>query len=553
MRLINTTTRELESFPEDTAPPYAILSHTWGDDADELSYIGMRDGKVDKRSPGWAKLRGCCQRAKLEGIHYAWIDTCCIDKTNLVELSEAINSMFRWYRKSSICFVYLSDVPDDDKPRLPQSGYRCSRWFQRGWTLQELLAPKKMKFYTVGWNYLGTKAKLHGTISSITGIPSEVLLGVTSVQTACVAQRMSWAARRETKRKEDTAYCLLGIFNISMPLVYGEGGDHAFFRLQEQILKHTRDDSILAWGITDTITVSLLKKQRTVRILAVAPSEFANSGNVVVREPHPCLETISVAAGGIRISLPLRHSHGETYLGLLGCKLQESEESSLEIPLCLLPSGEYARAHGSLWRSRQVKSLDNKRKLVYITNNVQDKSADGGEDRYFIYDEAKFAQAKLELVEVFPQTSWCKDSSMFTWRIKSDRDYEGEIWARFRYPDPDAMNIPDFVVLLGFKPTATTPRCCVLICDRNSTIEYMTSHRDIVREYLYEYTCATNGFINLGVTLKIISETTVNILPEIMPQLPMTTINLTAEMDRVVQNFLSIMRTWSAYKRKAEI
>ncbi|PTB72073.1 HET-domain-containing protein [Trichoderma longibrachiatum ATCC 18648] len=246
-----TSTLKLEEFLEDSIPPYAILSHTWGSDSDELTFRQVENGEIDKQTLGSIKLRGCCQQAQKDGLGYAWIDTCCIDKTNLVELSEAINSMYRWYSRASVCYAYLSDVPDNDVPPRPGSKFRSSRWFQRGWTLQELLAPKLVRFYNSEWRSIGTKGTICAVIKNITRVPQQYLLGITSLHGASVAQRMSWAAQRQTKRAEDMAYCLLGIFNVTMPMIYGEGGEQAFFRLQEQIMKTTRDDSILAWGLSD--------------------------------------------------------------------------------------------------------------------------------------------------------------------------------------------------------------------------------------------------------------------------------------------------------------
>lgn len=164
-----------------------------------------------------------------------WIDTYCIDKTNAVELSEAINSMFQWYQKAVICYAYLSDVPSSDTG----SKFSSSRWFTRGWTLQELVAPKELNFYDMAWSFLGTKIEKATVVQQITGIPRPFLVGWAGLHEASVAQRMSWAANRVTKRKEDIAYSLLGIFGITMPMIYGED-DRAFRRLQLEIIKDYR-------------------------------------------------------------------------------------------------------------------------------------------------------------------------------------------------------------------------------------------------------------------------------------------------------------------------
>ncbi|PKK49580.1 hypothetical protein CI102_7976 [Trichoderma harzianum] len=337
MRLINTQTFKLKEFSHETIPPYAILSHTWGDDSEELTLRDVENGNIDKAGVGSIKLRGCCEQAQKDGLEYAWIDTCCIDKTNLVELSEAINSMFRWYNCASACYAYLSDVPEDDKPSERGSKFRTSRWFQRGWTLQELLAHKNLLFFNTKWQFIGTKGTISNVIKDITHVPRQFLLGITGLHIASVAQRMSWAAQRETKRPEDLAYCLLGIFGIAMPMIYGEGGEQAFIRLQEQIMKSTRDDSILAWGLSDgsnsslvsneAITDSMLQnKARSGNVLATSPKHFENSGQIVCREQtHNQLQSLDMFGGSLRISLSLFTSAitGET-LGILSCGPESS-------------------------------------------------------------------------------------------------------------------------------------------------------------------------------------------------------------------------------------
>jgi hypothetical protein len=191
---------------------------------------------------------------------YVWIDTCCIDKTSSAELSEAINSMFRWYRKSKVCFAYLEDVSkgpgwkvieiesnDEDatppgSPDPALSFLAKSRWFKRGWTLQELIAPKAVYFYDSSWNKIGEKRQLEEEITEITGIDSDVLYDHTLLYTKSIARRMSWASSRETTKIEDIAYCLMGILDVNMPLLYGEG-ERAFTRLQEVIMQSSYDHS----------------------------------------------------------------------------------------------------------------------------------------------------------------------------------------------------------------------------------------------------------------------------------------------------------------------
>ncbi len=218
---------------------------------------------------GYSKIRSCCAIAAQQGFEYVWIDTCCIDKTSSAELSEAINSMYRYYQEAQICYAYLADVRKINS-RYPDGGrkFRGSRWFTRGWTLQELLAPKQVIFYGSDWQELGSKSDLRSQISLITGVQLRHMIDINS---ASVAQKMSWASGRKTTRVEDIAYSLMGIFDVNMPLIYGEG-KKAFTRLQHEIVKSSDDESIFAWMDVDLIESG---------IFAQSPRAFAQSANVV--------------------------------------------------------------------------------------------------------------------------------------------------------------------------------------------------------------------------------------------------------------------------------
>jgi hypothetical protein len=251
MRLLHTSQLTLEEFHQEHIPEYAILSHVW--QAEEVTYQELQStSEAAKSKAGYAKIQNACSVAKACNFDYIWIDTCCIDKTSSAELSEAINSMFRWYQKAIICFAYLFDVPFDAKtqglsdefetPAPPE--FSKSRWFTRGWTLQELIAPRSVFFLDSSWHLIGSKHGFTSIIEKITRMPSEILTGGPgSLESATAAQKMSWAAYRATTRVEDRAYSLMGIFVIYMPLLYGEGSQ-AFIRLQEEILKKTGDLSI---------------------------------------------------------------------------------------------------------------------------------------------------------------------------------------------------------------------------------------------------------------------------------------------------------------------
>ncbi|KAN0083094.1 hypothetical protein V8E54_002182 [Elaphomyces granulatus] len=235
----------------DDIPRYAILSHTWGADTEEVSFKDMMDG-TGKRKTGYDKIRFCGEQAGRDGLQYFWIDTCCIDKSSSAELQEAINSMFRWYCDATKCYVYMADVKSSQLPW--ELSFRKSRWFTRGWTLQELVAPAIVEFFSEEGEQLGNKKSLERHIHEVTGIPVKALRG-SPLSDFSVPERMLWAEKRETTRKEDKAYSLLGIFNIYMPLIYGEGRENAFKRLWEEMDKASkgtkREDFSIAFSLSN--------------------------------------------------------------------------------------------------------------------------------------------------------------------------------------------------------------------------------------------------------------------------------------------------------------
>lgn len=232
---------ELTTFDDNPAPLYAILSHTWTP-GQEITYKDLVEGTGTNKS-GYAKLRFCSERAAADGLEYFWVDTCCIDKTTSDELSTAINSMFRWYQRAARCYVYLTDVSvpeevtDAEAFRISwEQAFRRSRWFTRGWTLQELLAPASVEFFSREGKLLGSRISLEQEIHEITDIPIDALRGQRLTEFS-VEERTGWAAKRTTTVKEDRVYCLLGIFGVFLPLIYGEGEEYATLRLKEEIQK----------------------------------------------------------------------------------------------------------------------------------------------------------------------------------------------------------------------------------------------------------------------------------------------------------------------------
>jgi hypothetical protein len=262
MRLLQYNTDSEFSLTKDFVggkiPEYAILSHIWGTDMEEVTYKDLIDG-TRKDKFGYEKLRFCGEQARYDSLHYFWVNTCCIDKSNNIKLAEAINSMFRWYRNAAKCYVYLPDISSpsidigDKSDYLPwEMAFRTSRWFTRGWTLQELIPPTSVEFFSQNRKLLGDKKSLERQICEITRIPSKALQG-SPLSDFSITSRMSWAERRETTREEDQAYSLLGIFDFYMPLIYGEGKEHALERLREIINKHSKGKQIIPFSISPFI------------------------------------------------------------------------------------------------------------------------------------------------------------------------------------------------------------------------------------------------------------------------------------------------------------
>ncbi|KAH8803602.1 heterokaryon incompatibility protein-domain-containing protein [Xylogone sp. PMI_703] len=237
----------LDEFYGSNIPEYAILSHRWG--AEEVTNKDVKEG-TGKSKTGYTKIHFCGQQAKRDGLQYFWVDTCCIDKSDSVEVHEAINSMFRWYQRASKCYVYLSDV---SRPRSDsvdgfnepwESSFWKSEWFTRGWTLQELIAPSSVDFFSKEGDLLGDKKSLEGQIHMRTEIPISALRGA-PLSEFSVKERFSWAAKRVTTKDEDQAYSLFGLFSVFLPIIYGEGREYAFQRLQEEVDKRVKGASIV--------------------------------------------------------------------------------------------------------------------------------------------------------------------------------------------------------------------------------------------------------------------------------------------------------------------
>ncbi|PWY66891.1 ankyrin repeat-containing protein [Aspergillus eucalypticola CBS 122712] len=343
MRLLNTCLSDagdfvIQEFFDYELPPYAILSHTWGEE--EVTYQEINAVSAKEKS-GYKKIIQCCSVARADGYKYVWIDTCCIDKTSSAELSEAINSMYRWYQKSELCYAILADVQSDDE-------IDKSRWLTRGWTLQELIAPSKVVFLNKRWESLGDKATLQDRLSEYTGIPAGILSGDEDIETSSIAQRMSWAAERQTRRVEDRAYSLMGIFNVNMPLIYGEG-ENAFIRLQEEIMRISDDQSLFAWVSSDDCS----------GLLAISPAAFAHSHNIVRSNLFGRLDSpFTVDSRGVHLDIGFAGISGDGLgLAILNCtertrteETQQDKVIAIYLKDLTLTMSQFKRVHSGSFR-----------------------------------------------------------------------------------------------------------------------------------------------------------------------------------------------------------
>ncbi|KAM3066459.1 hypothetical protein ACMFMG_012044 [Clarireedia jacksonii] len=354
----------LTEFFESDIPKYAILSHRWG--AEEVTFKDMIEG-TSKSKAGYSKIQFCGEQAKRNGLRYFWVDTCCIDKSNSTELAEAINSMFHWYRDATKCFVYLPDVsqPCSDSAvgsNEPwESTFRKNEWFTRGWTLQELIAPASVDFFSREEEFLGDKTSLERHICDITGIPINALRG-SPLSDFSVAERMSWAANRETYRQEDKAYSLLGIFDVNIPLIYSEGKDKALQRLREEIDKASKgfkcEDFSVAFSLSNVSDVHhfVARKIELVEIHKALSGD--GSRRVVVLH----------GLGGIgktQLSIAYTKRHKDSYSAIFWLNIKD--ENSLKQSFAKIAK-QISREHPLAFR---LSNMDTKENLDDIVDAVK--------------------------------------------------------------------------------------------------------------------------------------------------------------------------------------
>lgn len=359
MWLIDVETRRLAEFVGLEVPPYAILSHTWVT-GQEVTFQDMRSpAGLDPTAPSksrWDKIDRTCRQAARDGLKYAWVDTCCIDKSSSAELSEAINSMFRWYKRAAVCYVFLSDLAhfawSEDAGELQASVEHC-RWFSRSWTLQELIAPLHIKFYDRDWGFCFTKEMASQALARITGIDVDILNHKIDLSAVSVAQKMSWAATRQSTRIEDVAYSLVGIFGIHMPLLYGEE-ERAFLRLQAEIISLYPDPTILAWMLRREASEDIPEdtEDSYSGVMASSPLHFQNCAEVRSLSNQPLLD-FSMSNRGIQL---------RAQFGLL--PVREARGFCLVLPVCQIRDKTFGIRLRSLGRACLVRQ--NAYELVYI-------------------------------------------------------------------------------------------------------------------------------------------------------------------------------------------
>ena len=402
MRLLNTRTKQFEEF-FDEIPPYAILSHTWG--SNELTFKHTeQNGYVPSQ-----KIDGCCERALRDGLRYVWVDTCCIDKSSSAELSEAINSMWDWYARSQICYAYLSDVPSETDIEVDVSAFSSSRWFTRGWTLQELISPRKVQFYDEGWNCIGRKSrkikdeKFVKLLSRVTKIDFYVLQDKSHMNSFSIAQRMRWASHRTTTRVEDMAYSLLGMFGINMPLLYGEG-IRAFKRLQEEIIKISDDESIFAWGLDKTSRIE------GGSLLAATPRDFENCSRIIASTPrHRKISHYTLTNKGLHVEtsileLPIE---GEIVLARLNCSIGDptapNDQQSLALVLVRSRQNDmmFTRYRGTPPVFIEETLFPASRTHIYIHRWIG-HPPQHGRFNTGLWLEYKYVQYVADIIEVYP-------------------------------------------------------------------------------------------------------------------------------------------------------
>ena len=445
MRLLHSTSLEFEEFEieefeteQRKNPKYAILSHTWGKASDEVSFQELPHLRVatEGQKLGFHKIKRCGEVAAAANIDYIWVDTCCIDKTSSAELTQAINSMYFWYQQAEVCYVYLADFSSKElaKSAYPLGNHPSfceSKWFTRGWTLQELIAPKDVYFYSSEWELIGKKDDMLEVLYKVTDIHPGALKG-TPMKRFSVAERMSWAAKRETTRSEDTSYCLMGIFDVNMPLLYGEGMKKAFIRLQEEIMRSSDDQSIFAWVDEKTAPDKLSG------LLATDPKYFLKSKNIESIGIWAKSDPFETTNKGLRVQLYLaRMDKDGKYIACLDCREPDHQRLGiLAIPLQRLTgrdnewsqsyTAQFARIRcASLLRHKHddLKLQNSGYRTIYVR---QDQDLDFQKPKLkqlSEYVRLVINEAQPSPDRVYPLSPWDPLTGLFKMRKEYDVDF----------------------------------------------------------------------------------------------------------------------------------
>lgn len=342
MWLLDSSTHQLHEFKRPDVPEYAVFSHTW--EKGEVLMRDLQDPLVHEKR-GFEKIRKCCQLAHSDRIQWVWLDTCCLDdglnknRWDNEELSESINSMYSWFENAIVCYTYLSDVSSLKDSMLRE--LQSSRYFTRKWTLQELVAPKEVIFFAKDWESIGTRSSLHTTIAEATGIPSAVLRLEKLPKQCHVSERMGWAANRIAKEVEDEAYSLMGLFDIRMPIRYGEGSQ-AFRRLQEEISK-THYASILDTSRTgmrllvtnsEPLEIKTFVASDTPEYAILSHTWGSPNEEVLFSDMRQGTAETKAMYHKVKKACELAASHGFEYLWIDTCCIDKSSSAELQEAIC---------------------------------------------------------------------------------------------------------------------------------------------------------------------------------------------------------------------------
>ncbi|RAK90178.1 HET-domain-containing protein [Aspergillus costaricaensis CBS 115574] len=444
MRLLNVKTLKLEYF-YGSVPAYAILSHTWGADDEELSFDDIEDGRLQKGATMPYKVAKCCAQAEKDGLNYAWVDTCYIIKADPTELGEAINSMLRWYNEAAICYAYLADVSSGENGRFPLTQFCSCRWFKRGWTLQELLAPDNLRFYDSRWHYLGTKA---------------------------------------------TSY-------------------RAFTRLQQEIMRKSRGESMLAWGFQATEQKAANSKSTSISagVLAASPADFMNCGDIVPQKKKASfLTAVKFDGGYVRISLSLFSALSGEQFGLLNCGPQNNRDEVVGIhPLLVIRP---------------------------LTERQKNTSTDPSPSNYFFLDDP--VEIGLELIEVEPPECWLKEHALIATSSDPNVDSIQRTWTRFR---PEGNRAHDFLVLLEFqaKRSQFQARCHMMISARNTPLADLAQSAGRLRQDAFGKRIASDCTLSIQASVERDSLQKIFVLKlATVASPPSVTVDTTFELDELM-------------------